>query len=130
MRLGLSIFLPCILSASPLLAQEKITYQQHVRPIFNASCVSCHNPDKNKAGLDLTTYATAMAGSSNGKVLQSGDPDLSLIYLLVSHQEEPHMPLKASKLPDAQLEIIRKWIASGALDSADSAGPVGPHPQR
>src|SRR5207253_9794102 len=121
MRLGRSIFLSCmIVSASQLLAQEKITYQQHIRPIFNANCVSCHNPDKNKAGLDLTTYATAMAGSSNGKVLQSGDPDLSLIYLLVSHQEEPHMPLKASKLPEAQLEIIRKWIAGGAPDSTDS----------
>src|SRR5256714_964531 len=129
MRLGLSIFLSCMLSASPLLAQEKITYQQHVRPIFNASCVSCHNPDKNKAGLDLTTYATAMAGSSNGKILQSGDPDASLIYLLVSHQEEPHMPQKSSKLPDAQLEIIRKWIAGGALDSADSAVAVAEKPK-
>src|SRR5213594_4279737 len=130
MRFGPSIFLGCIvLAASQLLAQEKITYQQHVRPIFNASCVSCHNPDKNKAGLDLTTYATAMAGSSNGKILQSGDPDLSLIYLLVSHQEEPHMPLKASKLPDPQLEIIRKWIASGLLDSADSATVVADKPK-
>src|SRR5205823_4463567 len=122
MRLARSIFLSCmIVSASQLLAQEKITYQQHIRPIFNASCVSCHNPDKNKAGLDLTTYASAMAGSSNGKVLQGGDPDLSLIYVLVSHQEEPHMPLKASKLPEAQLEIIRKWIAGGTPDAADSA---------
>src|SRR5438094_606701 len=121
MRRSGSIFLACILSASQLAAQEKITYQQHVRPIFNANCVSCHNPDKNKAGLDLTSYATAMAGSSNGKILQSGDPDSSLIYLLVTHQEEPHMPLKASKLPQPQLEILRQWIAGGALDSADSA---------
>src|SRR5437773_6480124 len=109
MRFEIAIFIAStVLGASQLAAQEKITYQQHVRPIFNANCVSCHNPDKNKAGLDLTSYATAMAGSSNGKILQSGDPDLSLIYLLVSHQEEPHMPLKASKLPEAQLEIIRK----------------------
>src|SRR5438034_10141361 len=103
MRLGLSIFLSCILSASSLLAEEKITYQQHVRPIFNASCVSCHNPDKNKAGLDLTTYAAAMKGSSSAKIIEPGDPDSSLIYMLVTHQAEPHMPLKASKLPDATL---------------------------
>src|SRR5207302_214514 len=114
MRVPSSIVFACIVvAASQLPAQEKITYQQHVRPIFNTSCVSCHNPDKNKAGLDLTSYATALAGSSNGKILQSGDPDASLIYLLVSHQEEPHMPQKSSKLPDAQLEIIRKWIAGG-----------------
>src|SRR5689334_8973789 len=91
-------------------AQEKITYDEHIKPIFNASCAGCHNPDKNKAGLNLTTYQATMAGSSDGQVLQPGDPDLSLIYLLVTHQQEPHMPLKASKLPDKQLELIRKWI--------------------
>src|SRR4051812_24637354 len=116
MRSGGLFLLACIgLTAPELLAQEKITYQQHVRPIFTASCVSCHNADKNKAGLDLTSYTSALTGSSNGKVLQSGEPDSSMIYLLVTHQEEPHMPLKASKLPDAQLETIRKWIAGGLL---------------
>src|SRR5438045_9748588 len=100
MRPAAFIFASFLFAASSLFAQEKITYQQHIRPIFNASCVSCHNPDKNKAGLDLTSYATTMAGSSNGKVLQSGEPDISMIYLLVTHEQEPHMPLKPSKLPD------------------------------
>ena len=58
MRLGLSIFLSCILSASPLLAQEKITYQQHVRPIFNASCVSCHFDFGRRANFRHDTWGT------------------------------------------------------------------------
>src|SRR5438034_7806019 len=116
MRFEIAIFIAStVLGASQLAAQEKITYQQHVRPIFTTSCVSCHNPDKNKAGLDLTSYAAMMKGSSSAKVIEPGDPDSSLVYLLVTHQAEPHMPLKASKLPDAQLEIIRKWIVGGAL---------------
>src|SRR5687768_16032144 len=119
-----SILVMCILLASNVAAAEKITYQQHIMPIFSASCVSCHNPDKNQAGLNLSTYAATMTGSSNGKILEPGDPDSSLVYLLVTHQEEPHMPLKASKLPDAQLELIRKWIVGGALDAADSAVAV------
>jgi mono/diheme cytochrome c family protein len=67
------MFLGCAF-ALPALAQEKTTYQDHVRPIFNTSCVSCHNPDKNKAGLDLTSYSATMKGSSNGKILDLGDP--------------------------------------------------------
>src|SRR6185436_1797662 len=119
MRLAAPIFV-VLISASSLMAAEKITYQEHVRPIFSTSCVSCHNPDKNKAGLDLTSYSATLKGSSSAKIIEPGDPDSSLVYMLVTHQAEPHMPLKASKLPDAQLEIIRKWIAGGALDSADS----------
>src|SRR5690349_8546085 len=106
--------------AAQAFAQEKVTYQDHVRPIFAQSCFNCHNPDKAKAGLDLTTYGATMNGSSNGKVITPGTPDESMLYLCVTFQEEPHMPQKGSKLPDAQLETIKKWIAGGALESGSS----------
>src|SRR2546423_197364 len=108
---------------------DKITYQDHVRPIFNTSCISCHNPDKNKAGLNLTTYQGALAGSSDGKVIQPGAPDESMMYLVVTHQQEPHMPPKSGKLPDAQLETIRKWIEGGALESSGSSVAVAAKPR-
>jgi hypothetical protein len=101
-------------------ADEKVTYQDNVRPIFAASCLSCHNPDKAKAGLDLTTYGSTMNGSSDGKVITPGSPDESMLYLCVTFQEEPHMPQKGNKLADAQLETIKKWIAGGALESGSS----------
>src|SRR3954467_15838074 len=113
----------CLLAsrvATASAAEEKITYQEHIRPIFTASCTGCHNPDKNKAGLDLTNYQGALAGSSNGKVISPGDPDGSLLYLAVTHQQEPRMPKGGSKLADAKLELIRKWIAAGAPENANS----------
>src|SRR5688572_9131837 len=111
-------------------AQEKLTYQQHVKPIFTSACVGCHNPDKNQAGLDLSSFGGMMKGSSNGKVLEPGDPESSMLYLVVTHQEEPFMPKKANKLPDAQLEMIRKWIVAGALDSADSPIAMPARPKK
>src|SRR5438045_2228021 len=106
--------------APSLRAADKITYADQVRPIFNTNCVSCHNPDKAKAGLDLTSFSSVMAGSSSAKVIEPGDPASSLLYMLITHQAEPHMPLKGNKLPDEQLEIIRKWIEGGALESTSS----------
>ena len=44
------------------LAQEKVTYQDHVLPILRNSCFSCHSADKKKADLDLSSFAGAMAG--------------------------------------------------------------------
>ena len=36
-------------------AQEKVTYQEHILPLIEANCSKCHNSDKKKADLDLTT---------------------------------------------------------------------------
>lgn len=33
-------------------AQEKVTFQDHVQPIFRQHCGSCHNTDKKTADLD------------------------------------------------------------------------------
>ena len=118
-----------LLATSIARGEEKVTYQDHVRPIFVASCLGCHNPDKKKAGLDLSTYAGAMAGSSGGKVIEPGDPDMSMLYLAVTHQQEPFMPKDAAKLPDKQIEVIKKWLAGGALDTGASVAATSSKPK-
>src|SRR5215208_4023120 len=105
-------------------AQDKVTYQDHVLPVFRNTCLNCHNPEKKKAGLDLSSYATAMAGSENGKVIEPGDPDGSLLCRLVQRTEEPFMPPKGDKVPEKDLEAIKKWIAGGGLETAGSSAVV------
>lgn len=99
---------------------RKITYQEHIKPIFQNHCFNCHNADKSKAGLDLTSYGAAVAGSSGGQVLEAGNAQDSILYLVVTHQEEPAMPLEQDKLTDEQIELIRSWIAGGLLESGSS----------
>jgi WD40 repeat protein len=109
-------------------ADEKINYQDHALPIFRNSCLGCHNPDKKKAGLDLSSYSAALAGSDNGPVINAGDPGGSKLYKAVTHAEDPTMPPKKDKLPDKELELLRKWIAGGALETANgkAAAPSKP----
>ena len=45
-----------------------------------------------------------MDGSDNGKVVETGDPDKSVLYKVLVHAEEPYMPKNGDKLPDAQIE--------------------------
>jgi WD40 repeat protein len=96
-------------------AEDKITYEEHIRPVLDEHCFSCHNPDKTKADLDLTTYANLMKGGSGGEVVEPGDPDNSIIYLVSTHEEEPVMPPKGDKMSDPQLALFKKWIAGGAV---------------
>src|SRR4051794_36978729 len=99
-------------------AADKVTYDDQVLPIFRNACNNCHNPDKKKAGLDLTTYQSALQGSENGKVLQSGNPAGSLLFKCVKQIEDPKMPPKGDKLNDADLALIEKWIAGQLLENA------------
>ena len=97
---------------------DKITFDEHVLPIFRNACLNCHNPDKKKAGLDLSTYQAALQGSENGKVLQSGNAGASLLFKCVKGTEEPKMPPKGDMLTDAELAIMEKWIAGQLLENA------------
>ena len=99
---------------------KKITYDEHVRPIFREKCLSCHNTDKKTAGLDLSNYLGTMEGGASGAVVEPGDAELSYLYMLVNHESEPYMPPKSEKMPADNLAVIAKWINGGALENSGS----------
>ncbi len=101
-------------------APKKVTFQDDVMPLLRNSCLNCHNPDKKKAGLDLSSYSGTMAGSDDGKVVTPGDASGSKLYRCMTRAEEPYMPQKADKLPDKELNVFRDWIAGGALETSGS----------
>jgi hypothetical protein len=98
--------------------ESTLTFDDHVLPIFRNHCVNCHNADKAKGGLNVVTYSALMSGGSSGPVVLSGDPDGSRLVRVLAHMEEPFMPKDAEKRPDAELEVIKNWIASGLLEFA------------
>ncbi|HEY2881351.1 MAG TPA: c-type cytochrome domain-containing protein, partial [Pirellulales bacterium] len=109
----------------------KVTYQDDIAPLFRESCFGCHNADKAKGGLNLTTFATMMQGGSSGNAIEAGDTGNSYLYQLVTHQSEPHMPLNSAKLPDEKLALIRRFIEGGALEASGSKpqAPKNDHPE-
>ena len=105
-------------------AQEKITWQDHIRPIFENRCTNCHNADKKKGDLDLSTYAGLIAGGSGGASVEAGDSAGSTLWKVVSHTDEPVMPPKGDKMPQAEIDLIAKWITGGLLDTPDGTAKV------
>ncbi len=108
-----------LMSVGLLSAADKINYEDHVLPLFRNKCLKCHNPDKMKGDLNLATYDAAINGVEGDAVLTPGNPEESPLYQGVTHAEEPTMPPK-DKLPESDIEIIRKWIAGGLLKDAGS----------
>ena len=101
-----------------LASPEKPNFQDDIVPVFEQSCNSCHNPDRARGGLDLTSINAILAGGSSGEVSLPGDPDGSLLYLLPARLQEPHMPPRGEKIEKSQLLLIKNWIAQGMLPTA------------
>lgn len=85
------------------------TYSAAVKPILDSHCLSCHANDIAPSfggNVKLGTYADVKIVADNGKLLGT-----------ISHQSGfPQMPKGAAKLEDCKINIVRKWIAEGALN--------------
>lgn len=112
-------------------AEEKLNYDDHILPIFEKSCMNCHNPDDKKGDLDLSTYSGFLTGSSGGKIASPGDGAGSKIFNTATHSEEPFMPPKGKgdKLDKKDLMVIRQWIDEGLLETKDSTAKIDNTPK-
>lgn len=123
--IGLS-YAPKASKSRPLIVQEKVSYSRDIFPILRLRCSGCHGPHvwwdrPNQRGLDVTTYKSLMDGGQSGPPIIPGDPQRSLLvrYLEskgVSIGNMPTMPFVGKRLPQAQIELIKRWIKEGALE--------------
>jgi hypothetical protein len=81
-----------------------VSYGQHVLPILQANCYGCHSGVAPGGNIAMGTWAADNAIAVNGKLYGS-------ISWAAGYQP---MPLGASKLSVCNLEVIKKWIDSGA----------------
>lgn len=83
-------------------------------------CSSCHNSQRKEGDLDVTNYTNLIIGGGSGEVIAAGSADESYLFQLVTHEDSPEMPPGGNKIPDPQIEILRKWIDGGALENSGS----------
>ncbi len=102
------------------------SYDREVRPIFRKRCASCHNPERPRGELDLTSYAGVLAGGAGGKAVVARAAEESPVYTLPAHLEEPHMPPNAARLPQRELDVLRRWIDGGLAEDASANRKGGP----
>jgi hypothetical protein len=110
-------------------APEKVTFEDHIKPIFRNHCAKCHNPAEKNSDLDVMTFSSLIAGGASGQVVAGGDADASRLFKLVAHTEEPKMPPDGAKVSDPELELLRAWIAGGLLEKSDSKAMLSGKPK-
>ncbi len=101
-------------------AAVAIDFNRDIRPILSDNCFTCHGPDKEKrkAGLRLDEKESAFGKAESGEIaIVPGDPENSeLLRRVLSTDKEDRMPpaKEHKKLKPAQLDLLRRWIKSGA----------------
>ena len=94
----------------------EVSYFREIRPIIQRACQGCHQPAMKSAGLDITGYQSFATGGNKGPAFKAGAPQESLVVAYLKGEQKPQMPFGSTPLPDDQIELFRRWIASGAKD--------------
>jgi hypothetical protein len=117
-----------LLGVSPVFAQQPPSYVKQVKPFLAKYCVECHNPDKLRGDLDLSTVKTTLAGGKSGAAFVAGKPDESYLVTLTEGKDTPKMPPKTARAqpPAAEIALLRNWVAAGAKDDTGSTAVALP----
>ncbi len=96
-----------------------IQFNRDVRPILSDKCFFCHGPDEDerKADLRLDIASGAFKDLGGYAAIVPGEAENSeLFHRIVTQDQDDIMPPPDSGkvLSEEEIEIIRKWITSGA----------------
>jgi hypothetical protein len=103
---------------APAPAAAAVEFDRDVRPIFEASCLRCHGPERPKSHFRLDDRDSALrGGSENTNDIVPGDASKSMLIRYVSRQA-PDMEMppegKGSPLTPRQTGLLSAWIDQGA----------------
>lgn len=89
-------------------------FEDGTAQILRRRCVRCHGAVRPDAALSLDGFSGVMRGGETGPAVIEGNPAASLLYRKIRRIDRPAMPPRVP-LPAAEREVIRAWIAAGAL---------------
>lgn len=93
-------------------------YLEHIQPVLERKCYSCHGEEKQKGHLRLDVRESALATNEDGKTaIVPGDPMRSeaVRLILLPREDEDAMPPEGKEplTPEETLAVVH-WIQGGA----------------
>ncbi len=113
------LFLWSLLS-SGVFADEKVTFNEHIRPILAENCFYCHGKDPNhrKAQRRLDMPEGATAETKGVRAIVPGDLENSELWRRINSDDPDEVmpPAESHKDPlkPEQRALIKRWIEQGA----------------
>ncbi len=105
-------------------------YKQKVEPLLKSACYECHSHAAGEASgrLMVDSLVAMTDGGTRGTALQAGKPEASLILKAVTYADPALQMPPDGQLPPDQIEVLRAWIAAGAI--APKSDPSASSPKK
>jgi len=122
------VLTPEQVKALPPPASHPINFKTEIKPIFEASCVTCHGRGRSRGGFQIDSRQSLLKGGDTGPSAVPGNSADSLIIELISGlNTEEVMPKKGKKLTPQEVGALRAWIDQGLpWDPQITFGPIPP----
>lgn len=89
-------------------------FEQDLQPVFRKHCYGCHAAAVKMGSLDVETHEGLMRGGNQGPIVAPGNAAESRLYLTLTGEREPFMPMGGKRLSAAELDVVKRWIDAGA----------------
>lgn len=98
--------------------EDMLLYADIVATILETRCANCHNENKSKGDLLLTSHADILkAGKSEKPAVVPGDASASelIVRVLLPEEHDDRMPPEGKPgLTESEISVLRFWIETGA----------------
>lgn len=97
--------------------EEAKVYEHVVKPVIEQKCLSCHNEEKSKGGLQMQTEALLKKGGKGGVLWDTTKADLGLLItrLHLPLDDKKHMPPRGKvQLTEEEVVLLAAWVKSGS----------------
>ena len=103
--------------ALPPFSENNTIYETAIFPIFEAKCLACHNDQKVKGELNMSSIEKILKGGKHGGIWKVGDALNSHLIQRANLplDEKEHMPPKGKpQLTTDEIALLTAWINEGA----------------
>ncbi|WP_235935120.1 PSD1 and planctomycete cytochrome C domain-containing protein [Candidatus Laterigemmans baculatus] len=95
---------------------DRVEFARDVQPILRRHCYECHDGEKQTSGYRVDVRSIATGGGESGAVgiVPGSEEESELLRRIVTDDPYERMPPEGDGVSAAEVEILRRWIASGA----------------
>lgn len=119
--LGLALLLQAAekldLSKLPPPAERAVDFDKDIKPIFEARCVKCHGPEKQKGGWRADMKSAALNDGDNyaPNIRPGKSAESPMIHFVAGLDPDVKMPAKGEPLTREEIGLLRAWVDQGAV---------------
>lgn len=100
----------------PIHPDSATIYEKLISPILIQKCGSCHDPQQNKGGLDVTSFASLSEGGDGGEVIAQNASSSELFRrVTLPPDHSKFMPPQGEPLSYSEILLLQWWLNSDDL---------------